>query len=69
MISLILNKARIFKVGEIVHFKVKSVYMQAPGKWRLEVEDVTPLSGAKQEKVLNAVSPSVRREGLGKISE
>lgn len=45
MISLILNKTHAFKVGEILYLKVKSIYMQAPGKWRLEVEDVTPLPG------------------------
>jgi len=45
MISLHIDEAHIFKVGEIIHLKVKSCYMQAPGKWRLEVENVTPLPG------------------------
>lgn len=36
-----------FKVGDKVHLKVKSIYEMAPGKWRLEVEDVTPLPGAE----------------------
>ena len=47
MITLELNTARKFKAGEVVHLKVVSIYEQAPGKWRLTVEDVTPLPGAE----------------------
>ena len=35
------------KVGEVRHLKVVSIYENAPGKWRLTVDDVTPLSGAE----------------------
>ena len=47
MISLILNKVHQFKPGEIIHLKVDQIYEQAPGKWRLECSDVTPLPGAE----------------------
>lgn len=47
MITLHLDKAREFKAGEVVHLKIVSIYMQAPGKWRLTAEDVTPLPGAE----------------------
>ena len=51
MISLIIDttrsdfEAHVFKEGEIIHLKVKSCYMQAPDKWRLETENITPLPG------------------------
>jgi len=47
VITLHLNKVREFKAGEVVHLKIVSVYQSAPGKWRLTVEDVTPLPGAE----------------------
>jgi len=31
----------------VVHLKVRKMYEQAPGKWCLEAEDVTPLPGAE----------------------
>jgi len=36
-----------FEAGKVIHLRVVDVYMQAPGKWRLTVEDVTPLPGAE----------------------
>lgn len=36
-----------FNPGETIHLKIKNYYEMAPGKWRLEVEDVTPLPGAE----------------------
>ncbi len=36
-----------FKVGEVRHLLVKNVYESSPGRWRLEVRDVTPLPGAE----------------------
>jgi hypothetical protein len=47
MITLKLNKIHDFKVGEEVHFRVKSIYEMTPGKWKLEVEDITHLPGAE----------------------
>jgi len=47
VITLQLNKVHEFKVGEVVHLKVVSIYESAPGKWRLTAEDVTPLPGAE----------------------
>lgn len=47
MITLDIDKAREYKPGEVIHFKVLSIYMQNPGRWRLTVEDVTPLPGAE----------------------
>jgi hypothetical protein len=47
MLILHLDKTREFKVGEVVHLKIVSIYMQAPGKWRLAADDVTPLPGAE----------------------
>lgn len=49
MISLILNKVRTFKEGDLIHLKVRNVYEQTPGKWRLEADDVTPLPGAEPD--------------------
>ncbi|HUV53024.1 MAG TPA: hypothetical protein VMW64_08125 [Dehalococcoidia bacterium] len=47
MITLNLNKAHTFKVGEVIHLKVTEIYMQFPGRWRLTAQDVTPLPGAE----------------------
>lgn len=47
MITLHLPKAHEWKVGEVIHLKVISIYQQAPGKWRLTVENVTPLPEAE----------------------
>jgi hypothetical protein len=49
VITLEFGDAKIpeFNSGETVHLKVKNIYEMAPGKWRLEVEDVTPLPGAE----------------------
>lgn len=47
MISLVLNTPHVYKTGEVVHLKIGRYYEQAPGKWRLEARDVTPLSGAE----------------------
>jgi len=43
VITLEMKEPRAFQAGEVVHFKVLSVYQNAPGKWRLTVKDVTPL--------------------------
>jgi excisionase family DNA binding protein len=42
MIVLRLKEAHEFKVGEILHLKVKSISENAPGRWRLEAEAVFP---------------------------
>jgi hypothetical protein len=42
-----LKTERLSRVGEVLHFKIVSLYEMAPGKWKLRVEDVTPLSGAE----------------------
>jgi len=47
MITLHRDKAREYKIGEVLHLKVVSIDEQAPGKWRLAVEDITPLPGAE----------------------
>ncbi len=47
MIILHLNKAHEFKVGEVIQLRIVSIYAQAPGKWRLTAEDITPLPGAE----------------------
>jgi hypothetical protein len=47
MIILKLNKGMQFKVGDVVHLRICGMYEIAPGKWRLEAEDVTPLPGAE----------------------
>jgi len=47
MITLELDKVHVFKPGEVVHLKVVSIYETSPGKWRLQVKDVTPLPGAE----------------------
>ena len=47
MITLEMKRHRTFQEGEVVHLKVLSIYQHAPGKWRLTVEDVTPLPGAE----------------------
>ncbi len=36
-----------FKAGEVRHLFVKKIYASSPGRWRLEVRDVTPLQGAE----------------------
>lgn len=46
MITLHRDKARKYEVGEVLHLKVVSLEMNAPGRWRLTVEDITPLPGA-----------------------
>ena len=47
MITLEMKEHRAFQAGEVVHLKVLSIDELAPGKWRLTVEDVTPLPGAE----------------------
>ena len=47
MISLNLNKAHEFKVGETVHLKVTGIEERGRGRWQLNAEDVTPLPGAE----------------------
>lgn len=47
MITLELNKAREFKAGEVIHLRIEGIYEMAPGKWRLQAKDVTPLPGAE----------------------
>ncbi len=46
MITLEMNKHRVFKVGEVVHLRVAAMEATSPGRWRLRVDDVTPLPGA-----------------------
>ncbi len=47
MISLHLNKVHVFKVGEVLHLRVTEIKQQAPGRWHLSADDVTPLPGAE----------------------
>lgn len=47
MITLTLNKAHEFKVDEVLHLRVTSIFEMAPGKWRLQCDDITPLPGAE----------------------
>ncbi len=47
MIILYLDNTRTLKEGDIVHLRITKIYEQAPGKWRWEAQDVTPLPGAE----------------------
>ncbi|MDP2729107.1 MAG: hypothetical protein Q8O55_01335 [Dehalococcoidales bacterium] len=47
MISLQIDKAHTFKVGETLYLRVIGIEERARGKWQLNVEDVTPLPGAE----------------------
>ena len=47
MIVLQMDKPRAFKAGEVVHLKVVDIQATSPGRWRLSVQDVTPLPGAQ----------------------
>jgi hypothetical protein len=47
VITLEMNKHRVFKVGEVVHLRVAAMEATSPGRWRLRVDDVTPLPGAE----------------------
>jgi hypothetical protein len=42
-----INKPRAFKVGEVVHLKVRKISEPRAGWWELEVDDVTPLPGSE----------------------
>jgi len=47
MITLELNKAHEFKVGEVINLKIVAIEERGQGRWRLTAEDVTPLPGAE----------------------
>jgi len=48
MLSLnIINGAKILKPGDVIHFRVVDLVMTSPGRWKLAVEDITPLPGAE----------------------
>ena len=35
------------KEGDVIHLRIVSNYEQSPGKWRLTVDDITPIHGAE----------------------
>lgn len=49
MIILHRDKARGYKIGEVLHFRVVSLEQRNPGRWHLTVEDITPLPGAEPQ--------------------
>jgi len=49
MITLELNKAHEFKVGEVINLKIVAIEERGQGRWCLKAEDVTPLPGAEPD--------------------
>jgi len=43
MLTLKLDKHRVFKPGEVVHLRVVGIQERSAGRWELSAEDVTPL--------------------------
>jgi hypothetical protein len=47
VITLQMKKGKKWEVGEVVHLRVVDISLRAPGRWRLTVDDITPLPGAE----------------------
>lgn len=66
MIVLRLKEVHEFEVGEILHLKVNSIYENAPGRWRLEAEEVfiknpVMLTSSQAAFILGVHTNTVRR--------